>query len=224
MIDIQGSSDASQSNNVNNMDYIERENQLPTAEGCKHYKRRCQLKCDSCEEFYPCRICHDEVNYHLESDPKKNHKMDRHKVTEIKCTQCETIQKSQKNCESCGTEFAQYFCSICNLFDDFKYEVKDAYHCDKCGVCRVGTEELSFHCDLCERCVDADRKLDHKCVKIKYDCPVCLDDLQNSIYQTCIIRCGHAMHTKCFESYLKHEINCPLCKKSLYEKTGSIDQ
>ena len=29
--------------------------------GCRHYLRRCQLKCPTCEKFYTCRICHDLV-------------------------------------------------------------------------------------------------------------------------------------------------------------------
>ena len=29
--------------------------------GCKHYMRRCQLKCKTCKEFWTCRICHDDV-------------------------------------------------------------------------------------------------------------------------------------------------------------------
>lgn len=59
--------------------------------GCKHYTRRCQLKCSICLEFYTCRLCHDDVKYHCEYDkdhPDKIHKMKTHDVTSIKCLSC----------------------------------------------------------------------------------------------------------------------------------------
>lgn len=30
---------------------------------CVHYERKCRLKCEECETFYPCRVCHDMRNY-----------------------------------------------------------------------------------------------------------------------------------------------------------------
>ena len=56
-------------------------------------------------------------------DPKKNHKINRHKVVEIRCQYCKHIQAPKQNCENCQIEFAGYFCSVCNLFDD-KYKEK----------------------------------------------------------------------------------------------------
>lgn len=41
--------------------------------GCKHYQRKCEKKCPECEEFFPCRLCHDDVKYYNEFNPKKNH-------------------------------------------------------------------------------------------------------------------------------------------------------
>ena len=41
--------------------------------GCKHYIRKCMLKCPECEEFFICRLCHDEKKFYEEMDPKKNH-------------------------------------------------------------------------------------------------------------------------------------------------------
>ena len=41
--------------------------------GCKHYARKCMLKCPECKEFFICRLCHDEVKFNEETDPKKNH-------------------------------------------------------------------------------------------------------------------------------------------------------
>ena len=56
--------------------------------GCAHYRRRCQKRCTECEEFFTCRVCHDEEKYHNEWDVKKTHKMDRFKVKEIRCLNC----------------------------------------------------------------------------------------------------------------------------------------
>lgn len=45
-----------------------------------------------------------------------------------------------------------------------------------------------------------------------------MDDMQNSRLSSTFLKCGHAMHTKCYNTYLKaNNIACPLCKKSLYD-------
>ena len=70
--------------------------------GCKHYMRRCKLKCPTCSKFYTCRICHDAVengdDFHDEwlakVDKGKDigpHKMDRYKVSEVKCMNCDFV-------------------------------------------------------------------------------------------------------------------------------------
>ena len=43
------------------------------------------------------------------------------------------IQVSNK-CTSCEVQFANYFCAICNLFDD---KDKGQFHCTPCGICRL---------------------------------------------------------------------------------------
>ena len=43
-------------------------------EGCNHYQRKCQLRCEVCMEFFPCRFCHDlamfeqSVNQQIKQD------------------------------------------------------------------------------------------------------------------------------------------------------------
>ena len=62
--------------------------------GCKHYLRGCQLQCADprCEgAFYSCRFCHDEVMYENMMDLDKNHRMDRHAVTHVKCLRCDLV-------------------------------------------------------------------------------------------------------------------------------------
>ncbi len=52
---------------------------------CQHYLRKCEKQCPKCEEFFPCRLCHNLVKYEGEKDPKKAHELDRFKVKKIKC-------------------------------------------------------------------------------------------------------------------------------------------
>lgn len=99
---------------------------------------------------------------------------------------------------------------------------KEVFHCDKCGICRVGGREKSFHCDTCECCIEITKNDRHKCVKsrLKQDCPICLDDMQNSRIPATLLQCGHTIHGPCLKEYLKTSIACPLCKKSIVDMTA----
>ena len=109
--------------------------------------------------------------------------------------------------EECKVQFAVYFCKVCNLFDD-EGPQKQVFHCDGCGICRVGGRENNFHCEVCECCLPTHLKNDHKCTsgKLKQDCAVCLDNMQNSVKSSILLRCGHAMHSECFQGYVKTNI------------------
>ena len=87
--------------------------------------------------FWPCRLCHDAIHLEAEMDPKKNHQLNRHKVTKIKCLRCNTVQPKARACINCKEEFAKYFCEICCLYDD-NGDKKGFFHCDGCGICRAG--------------------------------------------------------------------------------------
>ena len=63
----------------------------PKVYGCEHYKRKCELRCPTCKEFFTCRFCHDDVKHLKEMNPRLNHQINRHLVTEIKCKLCETV-------------------------------------------------------------------------------------------------------------------------------------
>lgn len=89
--------------------------------GCKHYLRGCELQCPdpACEgATYPCRFCHDEIMYENMLDIKKNHRIDRHAVTHVKCSRCQLLQPKSKTCQGCHVDFSPYYCSICTLYDD----------------------------------------------------------------------------------------------------------
>ncbi|CDW77578.1 UNKNOWN [Stylonychia lemnae] len=186
--------------------------------GCQHYKRGCQKKCPECKEFFTCRFCHDDAKYLNEKDVKKSHQIDRHAVQEIKCLQCGTEQKVQQICESCGLCFAGYFCAICKFFDD-EFVKKKIFHCDKCGICRVGGIENNYHCDICGCCYQLAMKDSHNCKpqRLNNDCAVCMEDLFSSRDPSVFLRCGHSLHSKCYSTYIRRNIMCPICRKSIID-------
>ena len=59
-------------------------------------ERDCRVYLDAEDGYAPTihcfhESCKDEVRDENEIDPKKNHKIDRHAVTEIKCLNCDKI-------------------------------------------------------------------------------------------------------------------------------------
>lgn len=58
----------------------------------------------------------------------------------------------------------QYTCLICNLFDD---ENKDQYHCEGCGICRIGGRNNFFHCEVCNMCLPLQLKTNGHRVRIE---------------------------------------------------------
>ena len=82
---------------------------------------------------------------------------------QVVCAQCSSRQPTSNLCTTCGIEFGtetlrllltrffrfesyagKYFCSICNFWDD-RLE-RNYYHCDGCGMCRVGGREKYASC------------------------------------------------------------------------------
>uniref|UniRef100_A0A1B0GQI0 Uncharacterized protein n=1 Tax=Phlebotomus papatasi TaxID=29031 RepID=A0A1B0GQI0_PHLPP len=123
--------------------------------GCAHYKRRAKFVTPCCNKTYMCRYCHDE---------HESHYFNRRTVTQLICTECETRQRVQSECEKCGVRFGKYTCLVCNLFDD---EEKDQYHCDGCGICRVGGKDRFFHCEVCNMCLPLQLKIDgHRTINL----------------------------------------------------------
>jgi hypothetical protein len=176
--------------------------------GCQHYKRNCALKAECCGRFYTCRFCHDEASDHGD--------MDRFAAKEVSCMKCGTEQPVSNKCVNgeCGIVFAHYFCAVCKFFDDSK---KNVFHCEKCGICRAGKSEDSFHCDKCNSCVKRKYQATHKCHEdaLRGNCPCCLEHLHSSVRPVLFMKCGHAMHSDCFDCYTRTKYTCPLCFKSL---------
>lgn len=178
--------------------------------GCQHYARKCKIKATCCNLFVSCRFCHDEA---MEDD----HEMNRFTTEKILCMICLTEQDIGEKCINCNESFAHYFCNKCRFHENSPG--KKVYHCDRCNICRLG-EGIgidNFHCDICDACVSLQSKAHHKCLSkaLHSNCPVCRGYLFTSTEPVVFMRCGHTMHSKCFDEYTSTSYHCPLCMKSL---------
>ena len=75
------------------------------------------------------------------------------------------LPHSTNVCMSCGVTFAEWHCPKCNLWMDLK---KKPFHCDKCGICRVGGSDKFRHCEMCCMCISVAMLETHNCMKDKY--------------------------------------------------------
>lgn len=178
--------------------------------GCEHYQRNCKIECSICQKWFVCRFCHDEA--------VKDHKLIRHDIKHIICMYCSTPQEPNgQDCIECEKELANYFCSICKLYDN-DYN-KDIYHCEKCGICRLGLGlgKDYFHCDECNICLSINLKANHKCVvnTTHCNCPICEEYLFTSSSKVVFMKCGHLIHESCYKNLIQHGYKCPLCKKTI---------
>lgn len=130
------------------------------------------------------------------------------------------MQPIAPECRSCGVAFGEYVCLRCSFFDDDLS--KDQFHCEKCGICRVGGARNFFHCDKCAACYHNQLRDNHVCVEnsMRHNCPVCFEYLFDSIRQTSVLRCGHTIHTDCYEDMQRNNrSSCPICLKSVADLT-----
>uniref|UniRef100_A0A3B3DWD2 Ring finger and CHY zinc finger domain containing 1 n=1 Tax=Oryzias melastigma TaxID=30732 RepID=A0A3B3DWD2_ORYME len=168
------------------------EDSMASLVGCEHYVRGCLLKAPCCGKLYVCRLCHDA---------QENHQMDRFKVREVQCSKCNTL-----HCKTfTSLYFGEYYCDICHLFDKDKKQ----YHCQPCGICRIGPSEKYFHCDKCNLCLAEDLRGNHRCVEnvSRQNCPVCMEDMHTSRIGAHVLPCGHLLH---------NVHRCPLCMQSAW--------
>lgn len=70
------------------------------------------------------------------------------------CLLCNKIGRIGKTCEHCNGKVSDIYCEICKTLCQLTAEVKPGYHCEHCGVCRVGLKESSIHCFKCNTCYD----------------------------------------------------------------------
>jgi RING finger/CHY zinc finger protein 1 len=143
--------------------------------------------------------------------------MNRFEVQSIICKQCHTSQRPSNNCQNCGIQFGEYYCEICRLW--MKLE-KQPFHCDECGICRVGGRENFCHCSTCCMCLSISIIDNHVCTKEKYKdfCPVCREDIFASRCAPQELPCGHVIHSQCFRKLAHFDFRCPICKKTVVGK------
>jgi RING finger and CHY zinc finger domain-containing protein 1 len=195
---------------------------------CKHYKSRCEQKASCCDEYFGCRLCHDEA---VENDPTvTTHVMDRFTVRSLRCTACKreqlaTYTPADVTCAFCKVPFASYACYKCMLFHDG--DDRDMYHCDECAICRLGKHSENYHCRSCNACVSKRTKSKkHVCNEnsLKGDCPICALTLYASIDPVVFLPCGHALHEKCFRELARHDYRCCLCLKSMTDMSEYFEE
>lgn len=186
--------------------------------GCAHYKRRCQIVAPCCGEVFWCRHCHNEEK---DTGEEGGHEIDRRAIREVICQTCGIRVESAQHCSSCGECFAEYFCEICNFWDDEGLS-KMVFHCDGCGICRVGGRDNFFHCDTCGSCYPIECADFHTCVEqaMHQNCPVCLQGLFQSTTEVRVLHCGHTIHQDCLRQLQMsfaglQSLRCPICNSSL---------
>ncbi|XP_020252313.1 E3 ubiquitin-protein ligase MIEL1-like [Asparagus officinalis] len=179
--------------------------------GCNHYRRRCKIRAPCCNEIFGCRHCHNESDV-------DGHTLCRHDVQKVICLVCDTEQRVTKVCTKCGVNMGEYFCEICKFYDDTE---KGQFHCDDCGICRVGGQDNFFHCEMCGSCYSNSLRGKHTCVEnsMKQNCPICAEYLFDSLKVTSVLKCGHTMHSECLAGMLNHHhrYTCPMCSKSVVD-------
>ena len=113
----------------------------PKGLGCAHYKRNIKLQCSACSRWYTCRFCHDAVEDHM---------LNRRETKNMLCMLCGCAQPAAEECAMCGVRGAWYYCDVCKLWDDDPDPDRGIYHCDDCGICRVGKGlgKDFFHCKV----------------------------------------------------------------------------
>jgi len=186
--------------------------------GCAHYPRQAKIRAPCCGRFFTCRLCHDA---------HQGHKIDRYAIKEMMCMHCFTVQNVAQFCknEACGKKLAKYYCDICHLFSDAE---KSIFHCNDCGLCRVG-KGLGIdykHCKKCGSCINLSIFDDHVCLEnaLHSNCPICAEHMFTSVKPVCILKCGHYMHLQCLDDYTQRDYRCPICKKSLGDMSNRWKQ
>uniref|UniRef100_A0A2C9LTL5 CHY-type domain-containing protein n=1 Tax=Biomphalaria glabrata TaxID=6526 RepID=A0A2C9LTL5_BIOGL len=166
---------------------------------CNHYTRNCKLKAPCCSVFYSCRFCHDEDN---------DHEMDRHKVMEVQCKRCDTIQEVRKDCSKCGIIFGEYFCPICRLYDVPKHQ----FHCLKCGICRL------YQCPVCKESLwdmkEVWQEMDEVCAAVQLP--------EELVHVKLFILCQDC-HKTCEQFFNTEGLKCIHCGSYNTTQTSSHD-
>lgn len=180
---------------------------------CTHYNNNLQVYANCCKKYYDCHLCHNE---------EEGHNMNRLNISKIKCITCSTVNSPSHECKSCNTSYSDYHCNICNLWTTNK---EGAFHCNKCGGCKIGKAEDYYHCDTCNICFLKSKTSRHVCTTIdkNAECTICLNKIFNIKYGIVLLTCKHLIHKECLDELIKSTNGkipgCTLCKKSVVDHT-----
>jgi RING finger and CHY zinc finger domain-containing protein 1 len=182
---------------------------MPCRVSCEHYSNNNLIRFECCQRFYPCRMCHDAA---------EGHRADRYSITQMLCIKCSTAQLKAGMCCNCSSPMSTYFCPKCNLWDSSSEPV---FHCDKCNVCRRGNAESVLHCDYCQVCLLIEGPASHTHVENTAggNCPICAEDMSESVVPLVLLLCGHTLHRACYNSFVKESYTCPICIRSTGDAT-----
>jgi len=179
---------------------------------CEHYDKKCsQFTFDCCKIIDPCRRCHMERAENYDLNTCKNPI-----VKTITCTECKLQQIPTEKCINleCNIKFSKNYCTTCQLWTKV-----DIVHCDKCTVCRVGTD--LFHCDICDICYN--NSFPHICPGFNLrqaKCVACMQDAYSAQHKSHLLQCKHIIHEKCMNNiFLQNNYRCPLCRKAMIDMT-----
>ncbi|EDN94333.1 hypothetical protein SS1G_10206 [Sclerotinia sclerotiorum 1980 UF-70] len=136
--------------------------------GCKHYKRNVKLQCSTCDRWYTCRLCHDEVEDHI---------LIRHETKNMLCMVCGCAQRAGEFCVECGERAAWYYCGTCgvcmsmSLMDDHKC-IERVSDCD-CPICGdyMFTSPKPVVFMICGHSIHSACYIEH--MQTSYKCPIC---------------------------------------------------
>lgn len=184
---------------------------------CPHYHALCEVLAPCCGVFLPCRICHDEV--HALGGHCAVEKMDRFAVQTVRCRRCLAQQEPGPQCVNCAVVFARYYCATCRLWQDKRQSV---FHCEQCGICRVGPRENFEHCANCGICV---ARAGHDCKPLQREeaCAVCTETIFDSRKGIARLKCRHSLHRTCLQRLCEADIlNCPLCLKPMADESPAL--
>lgn len=188
---------------------------------CKHYRHWCSSVHPKTKQLVACRHCYTAQNE--ETLLCDEHEFDRFNVSKMQCVFCHCYQTTGSSCinPDCTMydRHHRYYCDVCHLWED---DVSKAiFHCEKCGICRMGRRDDYAHCDTCNMCVPKRGK--HRCVGGRAQdnpCPICYTDVAHSADPAVFLPCGHAVHLTCLNEWQRRGgalafayTGCPVCRQ-----------
>lgn len=174
---------------------------------CTHYNRSCNILAPCCGRLFCCPKGHD-ASMHCSKRLETN----RTRITRLVCCHCKKEQPVRNSCQYCARSFSRHGCTSCLIWDN-----SDAFHCNRCGVCRRGRRSDNWHCDSCNVCFPLSAR-NHTCtIAATGPCALCGISMLRSTEVTRLMKCGHVIHESCFLKRVSKSFSCPRpeCRKSV---------